>query len=161
MEVAGMPFGFTLTQPNKQRLIEERNRLINFDQLQAMKRSPTRSSENKGPIKKLELVKPKAGNKFKVVVNEDYLNPINADMAKSSWELLFQVAEKNLTAAEGHKSSLDYFNTNKGCRLYTKTGYQPTKILKVEGGYISPAIEVEVITEKAYQQRANKSRKAA
>jgi len=161
MDMAGIPFGFTLTQPNKQRLIEERNRLISFDQPQPTKRTALHSIENKGLIKKLELVKPKSGNKFKVVINEDYLNPINADMAKSSWELLFQIAEKNLTEAEGHKSSFDYFNTNKGCRLYTKTGYQPTKILKVEGGYILPAIEVEVITEKAYQQRANKSSKAA
>ena len=157
MEVAGMPLGFTLTQPNKQRLIEERNRLINFDQLQATKRSPTRSSENKGPIKKLELVKPKAGNKFKVVINEDYLNPIYGDKAISSWDLLFRIAEGDIVDADNHKNAIDYFNFNEKCQLYTKTGHSVTKVLKVEGGYISPAIEIKMITEKAFQQRANKS----
>src|SRR3989344_4829568 len=152
---------FYITKPSRQGLLEERERLVNFYRSRFVKPSPTLSSKNKGAIRKLELVKPRVGNKFKVVVNEDYLNPINADMAKSSWDLLFRVADKNLTEAEGHKSSFDYFNTNKGCRLYTKMGYQLTKILKVEGGYILPAIVISVITEKAYQQRANKSRKAA
>ena len=161
MELGKAPFGFTLTQPNKQRLIEERNQLINFDQVQPLKRSSAHSSENKGLIRNLELVKPKIGNRFKIVVDDDYLNPVPADKTKPSWDLLFRVAEKDIVEAEGHKASLDYFNSNKGCRLYTKTGYQITKILKVEGGYILPAIEIRVITEKAFQQRANKSTKAA
>src|SRR3989344_3572810 len=32
MELGRMPHGFTLTRPNKQRLLEERKRLVNFDQ---------------------------------------------------------------------------------------------------------------------------------
>ncbi|MBI3335676.1 MAG: hypothetical protein HY001_04215 [Candidatus Portnoybacteria bacterium] len=157
MKMAGMPHGFILNQPNKQRLIEERNRLINFDQPQATKRSIARSTENKGPIKKLELVKPRTGNKFKVVINEDYLNPIYGDRAISSWDLLFRIAEGDIVDADNHKNAIDYFNFNEKCQLYTKTGHTVTKILKVEGGYISPAIEIEIITEKAFQQRANKS----
>lgn len=151
---------FYITKPSKQRLLEERKRLVNFDQTQSLKRSSVHSSKNKGLIQKLEVVEPKAGNKFKIVVNHDYENPIHADKVKPSWDLLFRVAGENLTEADGHKSSLDYLNTNKGCRLYTKTGYQLTKILKVENGYILPAIEIKIITEKAFQQRANKSRKA-
>ena len=152
---------FYITKPSRQRLLEERERLVNFYRSRFVKPSSTLSLKNEGPIRKLELIKPKMGNRFKIVINDDYENPIHADKAKSSWDLLFRVAEENLTEAEGHKSSLDYLNTNKGCRLYTKTGYQLTKILKVEDGYILSAIEIKIITEKAYQQRANKSRKAA
>ena len=152
---------FYITKLSRQRLLEERKRLVSFDQVQPSKQSSARSSENKGLIRKLELVKPKIGNRFKIVVDDDYLNPIPADKTKPSWDLLFRVAEKDIVEAEGHKSSLDYFNTNKGCRLYTKTAYQLTKILKVEGGYILSAIEIKMITEKAFQQRANKSRKPA
>lgn len=149
-------YKFTV-RPNKEKLLEERSRLVNFDQPQPAKRSSARSPENKGPIKKLELVKPKTGNKFKVVINEDYLKPIYGDRAISSWDLLFRVAEKDLVDAENNKNAIDYFNFNEKCQLYTKTGHAVTKILKVEGGYISPAIEIEIITEKAFQQRANKS----
>jgi len=149
---------FYITGPNKQRLIEERKRLVNFDQPQATKRSAARSTENKGPIKKLELVRPRSGNKFKVVINEDYLSPVQADKAISSWDLLFRIAEgEDIIDADHHKNAIDYFNFNKKCRLYIKTGHSITKILKVEGGYISPAIEIKMITEKAFQQRANKS----
>ena len=146
-----------IVKPNKNKLLEERQRLVNFDQAQTTKKSPRHLSENKGPIKKLELVKPKTGNKFKVVINEDYLNPIQGDRAIPSWDLLFRVAEGDMVDAENHKNAIDYFNSNKKCRLYTKTGHDRTKILKVEGGYISPAIEIKIITEKAFQQRANKS----
>jgi len=155
-----MPHGFTLTQPNKSKLLEERKRLVNFDQERPVKRGPVRLSENKGPIKKLGLVKPKHGNRFKIVINEDYLNPVEADMAKPSWSTLFEIAEEKLLDAENHKATIDYFNFNKGCRLYVKTGYAVTRILKVENGYIMPAIEIKIITEKAFQQRANKSLKA-
>ena len=157
MQMAGMPHGFILNQPNKQRLLEERQRLINLDQAQTTKKLSRRLSENKGPIKKLELVKPKSGNKFKVVINEDYLNPIYGDRAISSWDVLFLIAEGDIVDAENHKNAIDYFNFNEKCQLYTKTGHTVTKIFKVEGGYISPAVEIKVITEKAFQQRANKS----
>lgn len=157
MKMAGMPHGFILDQPNKSKLLDERQRLVNFDQPQPTKRTLTRLSENKGPVKKLELVKPKSGNKFAIVINEDYLNPIYGDRAISSWDLLFRIAEKDIVDAENHKNAIDYLNFNEKCRLYIKTGYEVTKILKVEGGYISPAIDIKIITEKAFQQRANKS----
>lgn len=153
-------YKFTV-KPNKDKLLEERKRLINFDQPQLKRRSPAHSSENKGPIKKLELVKPKAGNKFKVVINEGYLSPIHGDRAKSSWDLLFRIAEGQLVEAENHKTLIDYFNSNKACRLYTRTGYKMTKILKAESGYIMPAVEIKAITEKMFSQRANKSSKQA
>ena len=158
MEIGRRPHAFTLIQPNKGKLIEERRRLANFDQERPTKRGQTRLSENKGPIKKLELVRPRSGNKFKVVINEDYLSPVQADKAISSWDLLFRIAEgEDIIDADHHKNAIDYFNFNKKCRLYIKTGHSITKILKVEGGYISPAIEIKMITEKAFQQRANKS----
>lgn len=149
-------YKFTV-KPNKEKLLEERERLVNFDQVRPAKRPSMRQSTNKGPIKKLALVKPKSGNKFKIVINEDYLKPIYGDRAISSWDLLFRIAEGDIADAENHKNAIDYFNFNEKCQLYTKTGHAVTKILKVEGGYISPAIEMGIITEKAFQQRANKS----
>jgi hypothetical protein len=50
MNMAGTPYGFILNRPNRSKLLEERQLLVNFDQAQTAKRSAKRLSENKGPI---------------------------------------------------------------------------------------------------------------
>ena len=140
---------YLILHPSKSNLYEIRRSLLTTTEQKPI--------QTKGPIKKLELVRPKSGNKFKVVIDEDYLNPLYGDRAISSWDLLFRIAEEEFVDAESHRNAIGYFNFNKKCKLYTKTGHELTKILKVEGGYILPAIEIKVITEKAFQQRANKS----
>lgn len=109
-------------------------------------------------IDKITIVKAKSGNRFKIIINDDYhQRPLDGDMAKPSWNLLFKVADGDLIEEQEYKSSFDFFNSNEKCRLYTQTGYPKTKILKRESGYIRPVIEMEIITEKAYKQRCKKS----
>lgn len=114
------------------------------------------------PISSLICVKPnESQNTYKLILNNDYANTLNADRAKPSWDLLFKVADGDSIRSNQHKASLDYLNTNDSCKLYSQTGHTLTKILKSEDGYIVPAIMINVITEKAYQQRLKKGRQAA
>jgi len=113
----------------------------------------------KAPIEKLDIVKPKNGDKFLVVVNDDYQNPIKVDKAKPSWEMLFMVAEEEELEGKNYKASLEYFNTNRRCKLYTQTGCSLTKIFKTEY-YIVPMIPIEMIGDKAFKQRQNKAEKS-
>ncbi|MBU2539564.1 hypothetical protein KJ786_00150 [Patescibacteria group bacterium] len=113
--------------------------------------------QKSGTIDKIIIVKPKDGNRFKIIINDDYhQRPLDGDMAKPSWNLLFRVADGDLIEDQEYKSSFDFFNSNEKCRLYTQTGYPKTKILKRESGYIKPAVKMEIITEKAYKQRCKK-----
>lgn len=117
-------------------------------------------------IRSIIFVKPEgAGKIFSVVINGDYENAIRADIAKQSWCALWQVAKRangdhdvDFLDATSNKGTIDYFNSNSRCRLYTRTGYKLTKILKIEDGYIEPAIEMSVIGQKAFQQRRNAMR---
>ncbi len=111
-------------------------------------------------IEKLILVEPK-GRRIKVVINDDYKNFFDVGY-KDYWSFLFRVAsgEEDLEASK-HKGAFDYFNSNKQCKLYSKFGHRVTKILKIEDGYIRPNIEVIPMSEKAFQTRLNKDKKAA
>ncbi len=104
-------------------------------------------------IVELLIVKPNTdSNNYLVVVNQKFNKPIKADQAKPSWELLFEIAnDKEVAYSDNHKTSLDYFNSNKRCKLYTQTGLSLTKILQRENRYIVPIIKIGVISEKAYK----------
>ncbi len=106
-------------------------------------------------IAELLIVKPNTdSNNYLVIVNQKFNKSIKADRAKPSWELLFTIAnDKEVLYSDEHKTSLDYFNSNKRCKLYTQTGLSLTKILQRENRYIVPVIKIEVISEKAYKQR--------
>ena len=122
-----------------------------------------KESPRKGvSINKIICVRPGTkSNKFKIVLNDDYQNWIQGDVAKPSWKLLFDVAEeKKVWYEQKHKNSLDYFNSNKHNRLYTQSGCNLTKILKKEGEFIRPGVEIEAISEKAFQTRLRKFRKS-
>jgi hypothetical protein len=100
-------------------------------------------------------------NKFKVIINGDYLHYINGDKAKPSWNLLFEVAEKKEVSYEPYyKHYLDYFNSNPKNKIYTQTGYKKTKILKKEYDFIRPSIKIDVISEKAFKTRLAKQKVA-
>lgn len=111
-------------------------------------------------INSITCVRPKSGDKFLVIINDNYQNTIKGDRAKPSWNLLFGIAEgKEKWYDTGYKNSLDYFNSNKLNRLYTQTGYKITKILKIEGGLIVPNIKLGVISEKVFKIRVRKAEK--
>jgi hypothetical protein len=106
-------------------------------------------------IAEMLIVEPSTdSNSYLVIINQKFNAPIKADRAKPSWELLFQIAtEKEVAYSDSHKTSLDFFNSNRRCKLYTQTGLSLTKILQRENRYIVPVIKIEVISEKAYKQR--------
>lgn len=114
----------------------------------------------KNSVERLEVVRPKSkSNRFLIVVNKDYQKPIQGDRAKTSWGMLFEVAGGKELIGSEYKASLEYFNTNKRCKVYTQTGCSLTKIFKTEY-YIVSAIPIEMISEKAFKQRGkDKSRK--
>lgn len=104
-------------------------------------------------IVELLIVKPNTdSNNYLVIVNQKFNKPIKADRAKPSWELLFEITnDKEVAYSDKYKTSLDYFNSNKRCKLYTQTGLSLTKILQRENRYIVPIIKIGVISEKAYK----------
>jgi hypothetical protein len=104
-------------------------------------------------IVEILIVKPATdSNSYLVIVNQKFNTPIKADRAKPSWELLFQIAtNKEVAYSDNHKTSLDFFNSNKRCKLYTQTGLSLTKILQRESRHIVPSIRIAIITEKAYK----------
>ena len=101
------------------------------------------------------IVKPNTdSNNYLVIVNQKFNTPIKADRAKPSWDLLFEIANnKEVTYSDEHKTSLDYFNSNKRCKLYTQTGLSLTKILQRESRNIVSAVRIGIITEKSYKQK--------
>jgi hypothetical protein len=121
-------------------------------------------------ITSLTIVKPRSGDKFPIIINNNYNKPISGNRNNLSWDLLFRVAENTNGAKEGVpaeepikcKNYLDYFNSNKKNKLYTQTGYKITKILQSEDNFIKPAsnIKINMMSDKAYKTRINKNKVA-
>lgn len=102
------------------------------------------------------------GKKYSIIVNQRFDQPVEANRAKPSWDLLFKVAnDKEVIFSGEHKTSIDYFNSNNRCKLYTKTGLSITKIIHRDGGVVRPTVKMSVIAEKAYKQKINKEKKDA
>ncbi len=118
-------------------------------------------------IREIICVRPSSGsNRFKIVVNGNYLGFITADMVKPSWDLLFKVADEKRVFCDSksqYKNSLDYFNTNKNNKIYTQTSHKLTKILKMEGEYIFAEdwVTINVASEKSFKTQYNKLLKSA
>lgn len=128
-----------------------------------IKQIPTKTKNNFSKfIEEIICVKPKHDmSKFKLIVNGDYLNYLMVDKTKENgtWDLLYRIAvEKEVYDGKNYKSSLDFLNTNKNCKIYTNTGKHITKILKQENGCIvsEKDINIEAITEKAFETRYSK-----
>ncbi len=117
-------------------------------------KKPSLKSDNS--IYKITCIKPKdGGNKFLMVVNDDYQNPIMGDRAKPTWSSLYEIATKGYALYQ--KKVLDYLNSNKNNRLYTQTRLPISTIVRQEGSELCPAIQIDSISEKAYVQRKNKT----
>ncbi len=121
--------------------------------------------KNTTSIEEIICVKPKNdGSKFKVVINGNYLKSIESDKIIGSWDLLYRVANEGegVYADKNYKSSLDLFNTNKNCKIYTQTGCKVTKILKKEGELITSETNVKIksISEKEFTTKFNKQKTA-
>ena len=119
--------------------------------------------QNSIPIEKITCVESAhGGNKFLMIINDDYEHSFTGDMVKPSWDTLFKLATGGQISYDPlkNKGSLDYLSSNTRNKLYTKTPYAMTKILKVEDGFLVPNIKLNTISEKAYQTRINKTKSA-
>ena len=107
-------------------------------------------------IVKIAVVEPEHENekKFKIVLNDCFETPLEGDLTKPSWRLFFDVAkEKEMYDPPKQTQSMNYFNVNKRCSLYTKSGYALTKILKSDDGIVTAAMEMEFLTGRQYKQQ--------
>ena len=113
-----------------------------------------------GEIKKIECVKHKYNsNKIIIIVNGQYNSPLEVKLG-DYWAKFYQLAEKQQT--ENKKGFFDYFNSNSSNPICKKLGYQKSQILKYDGAVrIVPNVIIEIITDKKYSQRKNKSLKKA
>ena len=93
-----------------------------------------------------------------IIINDDYVSGvIEVDFQNKSWELLFDLANNvEVGYLDEMKQSLDYFNSNYRCRLYTHLGSKAQKILKVSNEIVRPVILLESISEKAFATRKDK-----
>lgn len=107
-------------------------------------------------IQNITIVRPEGGDRFQIIVNEDYSNAIEVGSAKC-WQELALIAEEAKFTKKQVKSTFEYFNTNVRCALYTKTNYRKTQILQVQNGFVAPRVDIEVISSKAFATRVNKA----
>lgn len=124
---------------------------------QKIRSSTTTHNEKARQIYKIQIVERKFNSgKIKIIVNEDYQSPLEVSR-KKYWSILYDIAENNKPVTN-NKAVLDYFNSHSKNPLYTSRGYKRTKILKSDGAAcIVPNIIIELITEKKFAQRRNKT----
>lgn len=111
------------------------------------------SSARKQSIDKLVLLRPEDSRVMRVIINNDYAHPL--EVGGSYWDKFYLMVEKQGLPAVGNKGLRDYFNSNKECQLYSKTGFVLTKLIGAKGGMLVPLIPIEIITEVAYKRRLN------
>lgn len=106
-------------------------------------------------IQEIVLVRLEKRPKVRVVINGNYQGAFERSLGKY-WSCLLRIAEQEQFSWERVRTTVNYFNTNAKCPIYTRGGHRLTQILQVEEGLVVPSVPIEVITEKAYQTRVNK-----
>jgi hypothetical protein len=96
-------------------------------------------------IKKIEVLKDETERgRVKIYINGNYKDePMNLSR-NNRWGLIYKLAKKEEVPFD--KNLYDYFNYQQTNPLYTK-GFQVTKILREEDGYIVPNIQIKLITK--------------
>lgn len=118
-----------------------------------------KENNKKSEINTIECVELN-NNKYYLVLNKDYLNELEVDRNIKCWDFFWKIIKEDyLPNNKKNKEFLTYFNSNIGNKIYTDTGYQKTKILKIEGNRIYPNIKIETISKKAFETRKNKAKK--
>lgn len=117
-------------------------------------------------IKKLTIApEGEAGKVLRVAINDDYEHEIKANTHSLVWRILNRVAgnDPEDISKRDAKYACDYVNFNDQCRLYTKTGYKPSKILQIEDDVLQVAtlVEIEGIKAPVFERRKNQQMKSA
>jgi hypothetical protein len=106
-------------------------------------------------IEKIELLADEtARKKITVYINTDYKKERSYKRG-INWSLMYELAESNMV--DYKKSFFDYFNSNVTNPLYSKKEFKLTQVLKKQGEYIVPNIEIKIITSLTVSRRRNKA----
>jgi hypothetical protein len=94
-----------------------------------------------------------------IVINGDYTKSISVRWGKY-WEFLIRAAEGERFSYLENRGTVDYFNTNRRCPLYTQGEYELTRILGKDYEFTVFKVSVEILTPKMFQTRLNKMLKS-
>lgn len=97
-------------------------------------------------INKIEILEDKTEKgRINIYINSNYESEPMSLSRNKSWSKMYELAKTQETYFE--KSFYDYFNHRQENPLYSKNGFEITKILKKQDGYIVPNIEIKLITQ--------------
>lgn len=111
-------------------------------------------------IQSIEFVKQGDDEKVIVMLNEqDSDTWIKIDPNGKYWGKLIEVAGDGSASSDDPVDVANYFNTNKKCPLYSKTGFDLSEILTVSGNQLYPArsVTIEMKSSKTSARRRNKT----
>ena len=114
-------------------------------------------------IKSIYIVKPKnEGEKFRLVINEDYINAKGLQMGSELMKTLIKLIEDEENVKYDKKCEA-YFNSTPACPIYYGGKYKRTKILEKKGEIIYGEKEVylniitniktKILTDRQYKTR--------
>jgi len=93
---------------------------------------------------------------YSLVLNNNFNNSLPCDRNKGTWDKLYRLAEGEIISAEGETNFINYMNVNCKNKIYTRTKFDLTKIIEITENYMRLAVEIEMITEKAFKTRLGK-----
>jgi hypothetical protein len=132
-------------------LVETMREIINL-------RSTGKELPDDQKITEIEFFKSDTSDKdYKIVINQDYANPLKISRSIKAWDRLIELAENgNLEVNNENGDLYDYLNFNSSNKLYTKTKYPVQVIIGQEDNFFVPLFKISMYTEKALIQRQNK-----
>lgn len=106
-------------------------------------------------LEKMEILEDETeSKKITVYINTDYEKERSYKRG-DNWKLMYELAENQ--TVEYKRGFFDYFNSNIKNPLYSKKEFKLTRVLKKDGDYIIPNIEIKIITQQAVSRRRKKA----
>lgn len=127
--------------------------LLPTDFIESFNEESSNKVKNKDPeeIEKIEVLEDETRQKrITIYINTNYEDERNYKRG-INWGLMYDLAEGQ--SIRYKRGFYNYFNSNKTNPLYSKGDFKVKQILREEGGYIFPIIEIKLITKKAISQR--------
>jgi len=111
-------------------------------------------------IQSIEVICTEGVLEVMFIINEDVTHAFSLK-PKKYWEKLIEVAEYDSAQSDDPQAVANYFNTNKACPLYTKTGktYDLTEVLVFDKERLraAPGVKINFKTPKTISRRENKT----
>lgn len=114
-------------------------------------------------IRSIEVIESDLDPRVTFIINENPEHRLTFK-PKDYWGKLVDVARDGYASSDDAQGVADYFNTNRTCRLYTKTkkknfGYIPTRLLAVDADTLRPAsgVQIKMKTGKTIARRKKRN----